>query len=409
MFYDRKLILMILLLISIYLSTPLFSEINFAQIYYSPSISINGDVIAFSCFSNAMSEPNKYWHPYIYKTNRLYRLDDNTNNYSSINTYISEVQISPDGTHVFFNEYANTVQNCYSYNINSHRLSFLQNKCMINNRRIIIGDTFIPLIYSIHHNNYVVFHNNNVSHSKSNSFMNGSYISIVNMDTDKIIFDKCIPFLINIVAVSPDGDIIYYIANSFNNSIILYKYNRKTNNIKSIVPIVKNKMLLLKSGIDNINVSNNGRYITFNAFAENLLTKETHRQVFIYDVRYKSTKLISIGTDNMQANDDSGSVNINISADGRYICYDSSATNIVKNNYVDYGIYIYDTKTGITKFVSYDQFGKPIYNKENKILNIRFAMSKNAKELLYIVNNNIYMRNLKTAESILLSDSRIMF
>ena len=99
-------------------------------------------------------------------------------------------------------------------------------------------------------------------------------------------------------------------------------------------------------------LSSNGRFVAFYSYATNLvpgdnnsncgfLQDENCPDVFVFDSQTGETLLVSIAADGTQGNGWSG--NASISADGRYIAFESSATNLVandKNEVID--IFVHD-------------------------------------------------------------------
>ncbi|HSW57756.1 MAG TPA: Ig-like domain-containing protein [Dehalococcoidales bacterium] len=100
-------------------------------------------------------------------------------------------------------------------------------------------------------------------------------------------------------------------------------------------------------------ISGDGRYVTFESNASNLVTEDTngYRDIFVHDRQTEETRLVSIDSDGSQANDASMTPALN--SDGRYIIFNSSASNLVAddtNGYQD--IFLYDQQTGNTARVS---------------------------------------------------------
>jgi Tol biopolymer transport system component len=99
-------------------------------------------------------------------------------------------------------------------------------------------------------------------------------------------------------------------------------------------------------------LSANGRFVAFHSYSTNLvagdnnsncgfLQDENCPDVFVYDSQTGETLLVSIAADGTHGNGWSG--NASISADGRYIAFESSATNLVandKNEIID--IFVHD-------------------------------------------------------------------
>lgn len=100
-------------------------------------------------------------------------------------------------------------------------------------------------------------------------------------------------------------------------------------------------------------ISADGRYIAFASSASNLVSSDTNgvEDVFVYDRQSGQTNRISVASDGTQGNGLSGAPSI--SADGRYVAFDSRASNLVAgdtNNTMD--IFVYDQQTGQTSRVS---------------------------------------------------------
>ncbi|MEA2438103.1 MAG: hypothetical protein QOF65_2659, partial [Thermoleophilaceae bacterium] len=76
-------------------------------------------------------------------------------------------------------------------------------------------------------------------------------------------------------------------------------------------------------------VSGNGRYVVFWSWASDLNGGDTNNaaDVFLRDRQTGRTERVSVANDGAQANNPS--VNASISADGRYVAFGSSASNLV--------------------------------------------------------------------------------
>ena len=79
-------------------------------------------------------------------------------------------------------------------------------------------------------------------------------------------------------------------------------------------------------------ISGDGRYIAFQSSANNLVPNDKNGfdDIFVRDCQTKTTSLVSVSYDGTQGNNTSGAPKI--SDDGRYIAFDSSATNLVPND-----------------------------------------------------------------------------
>lgn len=96
-------------------------------------------------------------------------------------------------------------------------------------------------------------------------------------------------------------------------------------------------------------ISANGRYVSFASAATTLVHNDTNGvpDIFVHDLQTDSTLRVSVASDGSQAN--AISYAMSISADGRYIAFESLADNLVSG--VSYGIYVYDQQTATTTHV----------------------------------------------------------
>jgi archaellum component FlaF (FlaF/FlaG flagellin family) len=82
-------------------------------------------------------------------------------------------------------------------------------------------------------------------------------------------------------------------------------------------------------GGDYLAISADGHHVAFRSDASNLVPGDTNGNygVFVRDLQSGTTQLVSVATDGTQANDFSEA--LAISADGRYVAFDSYASNLV--------------------------------------------------------------------------------
>lgn len=102
------------------------------------------------------------------------------------------------------------------------------------------------------------------------------------------------------------------------------------------------------------NVSADGRYVAFESTASNLvagLTGGYAQRVFVRDRTTGVTELVSVATGGAQA--DLGGSDPSISADGRYVAFTSYSSNLVAGDTGGWGdIFVRDRTTGVTERVS---------------------------------------------------------
>ncbi|MFN8138726.1 MAG: hypothetical protein U0R49_02890 [Fimbriimonadales bacterium] len=82
-------------------------------------------------------------------------------------------------------------------------------------------------------------------------------------------------------------------------------------------------------------ITSDGRYVCFQSYASNLVDGDTNRtqDVFVHDTWTRITERVSVSTDGTQGNSDSGVVSgIAISPDGRYVAFSSTASNLVSGD-----------------------------------------------------------------------------
>lgn len=106
-------------------------------------------------------------------------------------------------------------------------------------------------------------------------------------------------------------------------------------------------------------ISGNGRFIAFHSPASNLVSGDTNGMIDIYvhDQQTGQTSRVSIATDGTEGNADSGYPSV--SADGRFIAFESEASNLVSgdtNGRKD--VFVHDRQTGVTNRVSVASDGK---------------------------------------------------
>ena len=108
-----------------------------------------------------------------------------------------------------------------------------------------------------------------------------------------------------------------------------------------------------RSGSAAPSISADGRYVAFNSGADNLVPGDTNRagDVFVRDRVKGTTRRVSVASGGTQGDEDSGSPAI--SADGRVVAFASSATNLVRgdtNESAD--IFVHNVATRDTRRVS---------------------------------------------------------
>ena len=100
-------------------------------------------------------------------------------------------------------------------------------------------------------------------------------------------------------------------------------------------------------------ISANGRYVAFESGASNLVSGDTNYNwdVFVQDRQSGLTTRVSVASDGVQGN--GGAVYSSISADGRYVAFHSWATNLVSGDTDGWDdVFVHDRQSGQTERVS---------------------------------------------------------
>ena len=100
-------------------------------------------------------------------------------------------------------------------------------------------------------------------------------------------------------------------------------------------------------------ISRNGRWIVFSSSAENLVEGDSndYRDVFVHDLRTRTTKLVSVSSFGRQADAQSGGTNnrghMSVSDDGRWVAFISHASNLTEDetNQMD-SLFLKDMRSG---------------------------------------------------------------
>jgi Tol biopolymer transport system component len=106
-------------------------------------------------------------------------------------------------------------------------------------------------------------------------------------------------------------------------------------------------------------ISANGRYVAIVSAAPDLVSGDTNgaSDVFVHDRQTSETTRVSISGSGSQGNGASGFAAI--SADGRYVAFSSSASNLVSRDTNGTGdVFVHDLRTGRTTRVNLDSHGR---------------------------------------------------
>lgn len=106
-------------------------------------------------------------------------------------------------------------------------------------------------------------------------------------------------------------------------------------------------------------ISADGRYVSFESFASSLVTGDTNgsRDVFVHDRQTGTTSRVSVSS--LGAQGTSGSQGGSMSADGRYVTFDSNSA-FVPGDIPGQSVFVHDRQTATTSVVSVSSSGMQV-------------------------------------------------
>lgn len=166
---------------------------------------------------------------------------------------------------------------------------------------------------------------------------------------------------------------------------------------------------------NNPNLSSDGRYLAFASSANNLVPNDTNgvADIFLYDLQARTTTRISLDSNGNQANGSSalGTAQSAISADGRYVVFQSVANNLVPGDTNDaLDVFVRDTVAGITSRVSVNANGEEPVKGYQGTRSYNGTISADGRKIVFMSNGRnmssdagitpqIYLRDLGSAAS----------
>lgn len=177
-------------------------------------------------------------------------------------------------------------------------------------------------------------------------------------------------------AISADGRYIVYSSNASNlvpkdtnGESDIFVYDRIARTTKRVSVATGGAQAVGGSNwIFTADVSADGRYVAFASSASNLVPGDTNRgtDVFVRDTLLKTTTQVSVDSEGNPSDerDDGNAVFLGMSPDGRYVVFTSSATNLIVGRTTDPFelVYVRDTVNGTTTLASADNSGNPANN-----------------------------------------------
>jgi hypothetical protein len=164
---------------------------------------------------------------------------------------------------------------------------------------------------------------------------------------------------------------------------------------------------------DTPSTSGDGRYTAFVSDATNLVANDTNgaRDVFIFDQQTQQARRVSLSAQGVQAN--GASANPAISGDGRFVAFASDATNLVlgdTNGFTD--IFVVDVLTGVISRESLGSAGvqangssfRPSISQDGRYVAFE-STATNLSPLVTAPGTHIYLRDRQTGSTTLVSQS----
>jgi WD40-like Beta Propeller Repeat len=167
-------------------------------------------------------------------------------------------------------------------------------------------------------------------------------------------------------------------------------------------------------------ISADGRFVAFQSAANNLVMGDFNgvKDVFVRDLTKGLTRRVSVNSKGVEGNGNSGIYSTDgpsISADGRFVVFDSDANNLVAgDNNGTSDVFVHDLTKGVTRRVSVSSMGKEgneasLYSSISA--NGRFVAFQSAANNLVVGDNNngngstseIFVRDLTTGVTQLVS------
>ena len=114
-------------------------------------------------------------------------------------------------------------------------------------------------------------------------------------------------------------------------------------------------------GGESPSISGDGRFVAFTSDSRNLVPGDTNKKadVFVHDRETEETTRVSVHSDGTEGDRDSGAPSIN--ASGRFVAFESNATNLVDDDTnKDKDVFVHDRSRGLTIRVSVGEEGPPV-------------------------------------------------
>jgi Tol biopolymer transport system component len=164
--------------------------------------------------------------------------------------------------------------------------------------------------------------------------------------------------------ISSDGRYVAFesesanlVANDNNNSNDIFVHDRQTG--QTTVVSVSSTGVLGNLSSSRPSISADGRYVVFDSGSNNLVTGDSNNasDIFVHDRYTGLTSMVSVSSSGEKGNDLSSEASI--SSDGRYVAFESFSDNFVKrDSFFSLDIFVHDRQTGLTSIVSVSSSGE---------------------------------------------------
>ena len=165
-------------------------------------------------------------------------------------------------------------------------------------------------------------------------------------------------------SISGDGSLVAFASSSANfvtgvNGTQIYLHNRQTNQIE-VVSRDSDASVINEGGFasSDPSMSSDGRFVAFVSLSGNLVTGVNGQQIYVRDRQTGQTTVVSKSSAGIFGNGTSSVPAI--SADGRYVAFVSTSTNLV-GGVNGTQVYLHDRELGLTTLISKANSGTPVY------------------------------------------------
>ena len=171
-------------------------------------------------------------------------------------------------------------------------------------------------------------------------------------------------------AISGDGSVTAFTSNADNlpqgDGTTVQVYARDADAAKTLLVSRSSKGDVGDDGSQSPWFSSSGRYVAFESYASNLPDGDgSTRRMYVHDLETRTTRLVSKNSDGEPAD---ASVNsAGLSGDGRRAAFSSQAENLPGAASIAYGLYVHDRTTDKTSLASRASDGTPVESGEGQI------------------------------------------